>query len=283
MEITGTEPKRLTFHSADDIVTQFAPTGKSIVFNSYREYRRYVTWSIPVAGGEPEILCSLESVHGKLSPDASTFVYQKGFGGGYRMGYRGPSATNIWLIDLPSLQVRALTKNQWNDRDPEWSPDGKSIYYISEKDGPQNIYRQDIDSSESIALTQLESGFVSDLTISTDGKRLYFCRDAVSHHHARRITIQAIPITAPADRHSVSEDLLTFSTCNDFALSPDERQIALVYRGDIFALDPEGGKTRPLAETPWRESVPVWHPVDGSLYYIGDRSGKGEIYTADHR
>ncbi len=278
MEVIGTEPRRLTFHSADDIVTQFTPSGKSIVFNSYREYRRYVTWSVPVAGGEPEILCPLESVHGKLSPDESSFVYQKGFGGGYRMGYRGPSATNIWLIDLPSLQVRALTKNLWNDRDPEWSPDGKSIYFISEKDGPQNIYRQNIAGSEAIALTQLASGYVSDLTVSTNGKRLYFCRDAVANTITTEGEVRMIPITAPADRQSTSEELLTFSTCDDFSLSPDEKQIALVYRGDIFALDPEGGKTRPLTETPWRESVPVWHPVDNSLYYIGDRSGKGQIF-----
>ncbi|MBN1880407.1 PD40 domain-containing protein [bacterium] len=278
MDSSGSEPQRLTWHSADDVVTQFSPSGEFIIFNSYREYRRYVTWKVPVRGGEPEVLCPLESAHGKLAPDEKTFLYQKGWAGGYRMGYRGPSATNIWLIDLASFRVQALTRTEWSDRNPEWGPDGKTVFYISEREGPQNLFRLSVDGGDPVALTHLNGGYLSDLTVSSDGQKLYVCRDAVANVLTADGDLKPIPITAPADRQATSEERLSFSACDDFALSPDNRQMALVYRGDIFALDPEGGKTRPLTETPWRESNPAFHPSDGSLYYNGDRTGKGELY-----
>ena len=278
MESSGGEPRRLTYHSADDVVTQFAPSGKFIVFNSYREYRRYVTWKVPVEGGEPQVLCPLESAHGKLSADESSFIYQKGFAGGYRIGYRGPSASNLWMIEIPSLKVRALTRNPWNDRNPEWSPEGSAVYFISERDGPQNIYKMDLETGTASAQMRAAGGILSDLTVSPAGDRLYFCRDASPYVLPVGGEPRLIPVTAPADRPTSDEEILTFNTCDDFSLSPDDRQIALVYRGDVFALDPEGGKTRPLTQTPWRESNPVWHPTDGSLYYCGDRDGKGAIF-----
>jgi tricorn protease len=278
MEAFGGEPQRLTYHSSNDMVTQFAPSGNYIIFNSYRDYREHVTWKVPVNGGEPSILCPLESVHGKLSSDETMFVYQKGFSGGYRRGYKGPGASNLWLMDINTYQTRTLTETDWIDRNPEWHPDGRSIVYISETNGVQNVYRMNLETQTITDVTQLAEGLLTDMVVAPNGDRVYFCIDAEAYYTDSEGTIHTIPITAPADRTSDTTEQISFSTCGDFAVSPDNKQIVIEHRGDLFAISPEGGKTRALTETPWRESNPEWHPDNGALYYLGDRTGKSELY-----
>lgn len=278
MDASGGEPQRLTYHSSNDIVTQFAPSGEFVTFNSYRDFREHVTWQVSIDGGEPTILCPLESVHGKLSADQKQFLYQKGFSGGYRRGYRGPGASNLWLMDLGTFETRALTATDWVDRNPEWHPDGDSIVFISEKTGVQNIFRLYLETNETEQLTDLSEGLLSDLVVSPDGQRMYFCIDSEVHFLNADGQINDISLTAPADRARGVKEQISFSTCGEFAVSPDNKQIVIEHRGDLFAISPDGGKTRALTETPWRESNPRWHPENSALYYLGDRTGNSELY-----
>jgi tricorn protease len=278
MEAFGGEPRRLTYHSVSDMVTQFSPSGDFIVFNAYRDFREQVTWKISVDGHEPEILCPVESAHGKLSPDGTQFLYQKGYSGEYRRGYRGPGASNIWLMDMQTLETRPVTETDWIDRNPEWFPDGTAIAYISEKDNAQNLYKHYPATGTTEAITTLSDGFLSDMTVSPDGTRIYFCLNSQAHVVDTDGAVHAIPIWTPADRATSMEERLEFSTCGDFVLSPDNRQIVLEYRGDLFGLSPDGGRTQTLTETPWRESNPRWHPAENALYYLGDRNRKSQLY-----
>ena len=40
-----------------------------------------------------------------------------------------------------------ITGGQQLDRDPEWSPDGKTIYFLADRDGFRGIYGQRVDGS----------------------------------------------------------------------------------------------------------------------------------------
>lgn len=278
MESFGGEPRRLTYHSANDLVTQFAPSGDFILFNSYRDFQEYVTWKVSIAGNEPEILCPAESVHGKMSPDETLFLFQRGGSERYRKGYRGPGAASIWLMNLPTRETSRILSAPWNIFSPEWFPDGSAIACISEENDKQNILKYFFDTQETKTIVSLPEGIVSDMVISPDAKRIYFCLDAEIHYVDEDGTVHPVPIRAPADRMTPAEEYLDFSTCNNFVVSPDNKQIVLEYRGDLFAIAPEGGKTQALTKTPWRESNPCWHPKENALYYLSDRNRKSQVY-----
>jgi len=278
MDVNGGNLKQLTFDSADDMVTQFDPKGDFVVFNSYRDFREYITWKIPVQGGIPLQLCPLESSNGKLSPDGTKFVYQKGFVDKYRQGYRGPSSSNLWLYDLSKNTTVQLTKTRWNDRNPDWSDDGNTIYYISEKNDVQNILLFNLTDGTSKQLTKFNDGLIYELTVSKKNNTVYFCRDTQITRYDENGNLQLISIEIPSDRRRLEKELTDFSTCGELCVSAEGNQLVIEHRGDLFAVDPDTGDANLLTETPFRENCPRWHPLDGSLYFIGDRTGNGEIY-----
>ena len=63
----------------------------------------------------------------------------------------------IYSTNANGSEQKRLTFNKGNDWDPGWSPDGKSIVFMSSKDGNWEIYRMNADGSNKINLTTTPS------------------------------------------------------------------------------------------------------------------------------
>jgi len=69
-----------------------------------------------------------------------------------------------------------LSKNEHCDRNPVWSPDGKSIAFLSDRDGDWNVYVMDRDGKNQRRISD-DPGRDSQPVWSPDGKWIAFCRD----------------------------------------------------------------------------------------------------------
>ena len=62
------------------------------------------------------------------------------------------------------------------------------------------------------------------------------------------------------------------------ALSPDGRDIAFTYRGDIYTVPAEGGRAVQLTTNPRHDTRPVWSPDGRYIAFASDREGSFDVY-----
>jgi dipeptidyl aminopeptidase/acylaminoacyl peptidase len=80
--------------------------------------------------------------------------------------------SNIWLVSTAGGAPSQLTQSG-HDSSPAWSPDGKTIAFLSSRSGDSQIYLLSLEGGESHALTKLSTG--ADLVKwSPDGKTIAF-------------------------------------------------------------------------------------------------------------
>ena len=61
-------------------------------------------------------------------------------------------------------------------------------------------------------------------------------------------------------------------------ISPDGREIAFVHGGDIWTVPAAGGDARLLVSGPADDRRPLYSPDGGTLAFVSDRTGNGDIY-----
>jgi Tol biopolymer transport system component len=50
--------------------------------------------------------------------------------------------TSLWLLDAPGKgEPQRLTTSTGNDSSPRWSPDGRSVYFLSTRSGTSQVWR----------------------------------------------------------------------------------------------------------------------------------------------
>jgi len=102
------------------------------------------------------------------SPDGSTIAFTTD---------RGPQGTNfntlefgsyrLGLIDVESRDIRTVRPFSGGmQHNPQYSPDGRSLYFISDHDGFKDIYRYSLDEQASYRVTEVETG-VSGITATS--------------------------------------------------------------------------------------------------------------------
>src|SRR6185503_13157592 len=102
------------------------------------------------------------------SPDGKTFAF----------GLRG----DIWTVAINKPKgvagrnaefARRLTEWVGDDSDFSWSPDGKKLYFTSDREFTTRVYEIDLESLEAKALWNRNEN-VTGLRVSPDGKQLTF-------------------------------------------------------------------------------------------------------------
>jgi dipeptidyl aminopeptidase/acylaminoacyl peptidase len=106
----------------------------------------------------------------QISPDGKWVVYTVGT---IDDPAKNKSRSTLWLASTDGKTRRQLTNTAKKDRQARWSPDGKSIVFVSTRSGTPQLWIIDVDGGEARQLTSVGTG-VSDPTWSRDGKRIAF-------------------------------------------------------------------------------------------------------------
>jgi hypothetical protein len=99
-----------------------------------------------------------------FSPDGRTVAFSWWKEGGYR---------DLWTIDLATRALTRLTADRAIDMEPRYSPDGRWLYFVSDRTGVHNLYAYELATGKVFQATNLVNGLF-DPDISPDGKRVVF-------------------------------------------------------------------------------------------------------------
>ncbi len=182
----------------------------------------------------------------------------------------------IFSVPKENGPTQNLTKNCGaRDKDAAWSPDGKSIAYISDKSGEYELYIMDASGKkEAIALTQNKDGYRHTLRWSPDSKKIAFADQTLRCYYVDIATQKVVEID-----HAEYEDVdvsLDLKPINDYNWSPDSRFITyskmnsdLVYQVYIYSV--ETGQKYCVSNGIFSDFGPVFSRDGKHLFFISNR------------
>ncbi len=87
------------------------------------------------------------------------------------LAYREDYAPHVWLMDVVSGAAHDLTPPQKSERSPQWSPDGRTLAFLSNRGGKVQVYAMQAAGGEPVALTAQKNG-VTSFHWSPDGRTI---------------------------------------------------------------------------------------------------------------
>jgi serine/threonine-protein kinase len=185
----------------------------------------------------------------------------------------GANSTDIWIYDVARNTFTRLTTEGLNLR-PEWTPDGRSVVFISGRDGRNGIWRQPADGSGPAELLYQPDYEPFEALVSPDMKWLLF-RTAPGATYPRDIL--AVPLEG--ERNILPLVTGQFSDRQP-RLSPDGKWLAYQSsesgRFEIYVRPfPQSGARVQVSDNGGAEAV--WARNGRALYY---RGLLGELFEA---
>ncbi len=238
-------------------------------------------WIVPVAGGEARRLSPTTGPgedRPRFSPDGKSLIFESSKDGG----------SQIWLQNFDSASgsltgdARKITSISTEASGALWSPNGKSILFVSDvypdcKDDACNKQRDEEKAKSKVKAQLFTSLLYRHWTRYSNGKR--------SH-----LFTQTIEGGTPLDLTPGDHDVPPFSLGgqDQYGFSPDGKEVAYASNldkvgatstnTDVFIVPVAGGEPKKLTTNPGSDGTPLYSP-DGK--YIAYRSQLRGGYESD--
>jgi Tol biopolymer transport system component len=321
--VSGANPVNLTKDSAaDDDMPAFSPDGERIAFRSSREgggifvmgrtgeaVRRVTrsgfnpSWSpdgaqiaftsgrmdvkpgssdalselliVGVNGGEPRRIFEGDAVVPSWSPHKRRIAFGRRLAANRKNG--------IWTIPVDGGELVPLLADDAIDWNPVWAPDGRHLYFVSDRSGTMNLWRIAIDEDSGRPRGEPQpivtpAPFLAHPAISADGAKLAYS-SVLMTTNIQRLKLDpstAMPVGDPA----------WVTTGSRLWASPDpspDAQFVAFYssvepEGDLYVSRTDGTGLRQLTSGPAFDRVPHWSPDGQWIACFSNRSGKLQIW-----
>ncbi|HEY8849442.1 MAG TPA: hypothetical protein VIO12_09120, partial [Thermoanaerobaculia bacterium] len=254
-----------------------SPDGKSIAVDASWAGPRRI-WMLDDRGRNPQQITSDSSeavVHilPRWSPDGNKIVYQR----------IERTKFDISVADIGTRKSVAVTNDMYQDLNPVWARNGRSIYFSSYRSGGMNIWRMPVSGpgTPTGPPRQLTIGAGQDvqIAISPDGKRLAY---ATLRQNA---DIWRMPISELGDPGTPEALIATTREDSRGAWSPDGNFIAFNSdRGgdmNIWIHSLRDQSSRQITRGAGGDFQPNWSPDARQLVFFSSRGGNANIWKVD--
>lgn len=279
MGATGESARRLTDFGYNP---SWSPDGSHIlvatesITHPFGRATRSQLWRVEVATGERTL----------LSREGEDIVQPRYSPNGKRIAFWGlPAGTGrrvLYTMPAEGGEAIALADHAAVDWNPVWSPDGRSLYFLSERGGNMNVWRVPMDEADGRALGPAEPITVSAVPLmgldiaSMTGRIVFSTISSFGSQERVALDVATMELGEP-------EVLLRTSMGLGYQTpSPDGRWLAFTgttSHEDLYLLEIETRKLRRLTSDPHNDRGPSWSPDSDRIYFFSDRSGRYQIWS----
>jgi serine/threonine protein kinase/Tol biopolymer transport system component len=283
MDRRGESVRRLTNGGSDP---SWTPDGLEVVYSTESgrdpDNRQAPSqlWAVNVTSGQRRRIAEADAVQPRVSPDGRLVAFWglpvdvsgQGFAGANR---------EIWVQPLAGGERVAIAAGESTDWNPGWAPDGRTLYFSSDRGGTMNIWRVAVDpktgrpSGEPFAMTA-PTVYASHTTVALDGTIAYAAYD----YSTLVRSIGFDPISGVVN--GAARDIVTGQRAWLHPdVSPDGGILALrsfKAQEDVWVVAVDGSGLRAVTNDPPRDRGPRWGR-DGSLLFYSARSGRFQFWT----
>ena len=261
-----------------------SPDGRRIAYST--GIGRDVT-VVPVEGGAAAHLTGVRDVHSLTwSPDGTrlaavadnpTFV----FGGVY---FGNEAASSIWILPVNGKPAIQVTADQHLNVSPQWAPDGRHLFWVSDRGGSRDVYRVRLDAAGAPAgkPERLTAGAdAHTISVSADGRRLAYARFRTLSN-IWSIPVPSAKAVSIAGARPVTTGDQTIETVD---VTRDGRW--LVFNSDrtgswqIYKAPAAGGEAIQLTTDSAGAYSPAWSPDGRQIAFHSMRAGNRDLYTME--
>ncbi|WP_347174951.1 S41 family peptidase [Polaribacter uvawellassae] len=293
MAANGGDATRLTFHSANESPYSFSSNNKDVIFGAQRQddvkHRQYPTgsqpelYSVPVKGGKVTQIFTVPAEYVQVSKNGNTMVYhdKKGGENEFRKHHTSSITRDIWTYDTKTKTHKMMTTFNGEDRQPVFSADEKSIYYLSEKSGTFNVHKLSLNNpSQTEQITNFKLHPVRFLSVGNGVISFGFDGEIYTMREGKKPSKVNVKITTQNIDNS-DKFISINGGINEMAISPNGKEIAFIARGEVFVTSVDKSFTKRLTNTPENERFVTWGPEGKSVVYSSERNGKWNIYKTE--
>lgn len=231
-----------------------------------------------LCGGDDKTGTELRSVinnaevsEAEISPDGKTFAFIL--------------RDELWTIPVDKAkgrnadQATRLTTYPGTDHDINWSKDGKTLFFVSDRAGNERIFAMEV-ATKTIKPVWTGKQDASGPVVSPDGKTLAFWV-------AGREEEGAGLYTGPADLSAAPTRLIPMAggAQGAFSWSPDMRWLAFTRQGresggtNLFIAKADGSNPVNVTRLNAFHGEPTWSADGRYLYFSSNRDGSGGLWA----
>lgn len=291
MPVNGGQVTQLTHHSADDLPFDFTPDNR-VVFGGGRNAPassvRFPNpglfknvYTVPLTGGRPVLLTAAGVDDAHMSRDGNYLVFQdrKGYENDLRKHHTSSVTRDVWIYDIRKDDYRQLSEFEGENREPVLDPAAENVFFLSEKDGTQNVYKKSLTSGPEVQLTAFKDFPVRDLSVSDTGLIVFSWKGDI-YTMREGENPEKLGVAVATDASFSSPEPMDINSVTEFALSPNGKEIAFVNRGEVFVTGIDDARTKRITNTAEQERMISWSPKGDKLLFSGERNGSWNIYEA---
>ena len=272
---TGEAPRRVTragyrpAWSPDGSLLAY--TTRTVDVNPQNGVGQSELWTVNVRSGAAQRLSTLaNAVDVSWSPHGNRLAAS--------IQASGTRQLDVVTVDAARGEIMPLLTDPAMEWSPVWSPEGRFVYFTSDRSGSMNLWRIAIDEESGRALGNPEplttpSSFASQASIAADGRHVVYSSVLITSNVAR---LRFNPNVGTVE--GTPSDVTTGSRpwANPDP-SPDGQWVTFYSRqnpeGHIYIARSDGTGLRQLTGDSFQDRVPRWSPDGQWITFFSNRSG----------